>query len=364
MLISKILHTAGYKVDTAFSAYEAFEKIYIKTYDMVLLEGNIPDKDSYELCRQLKKTMQDNTDSAPILFISDSNDIQKKIAGFECGGDDYIIKPIVKEELLARIRVLIRNLDLQKELHETHKKLEKELKLVGEIQRSFLPSEFPYHPKLRLSACYQPSMQAGGDYYDVIPIDENHWGIVMADIAGHGVSAAVVMALTQWTVKEFSLGITSPCNALTTFNQVLARHLTSDHFVTMFYAALNLQTMKMTYASAGHGSMLHYSSNKKDVFQLKTENGFPLKSIEGDQYDEKSMVLSSGDKLIFFTDGVTEVMNSEQILYGQERLISLLHKHHDLPPEELVNKILTDSERFRGNYKRYDDFTLMAIEYL
>ncbi|RJP22956.1 MAG: response regulator [Candidatus Omnitrophota bacterium] len=363
-MIRRILESAGYRVLTAFSIADTFAVLREQVPDMIILSVIMPDGHGHEVCKTIKSRMEREDHFIPIILLTSQNETKYKIAGLESGADDYMLKPPSKQELLARVHVLLRNMDLQNELREAHDKLEREFKIVGDIQRSFLPREFPSHPILKLAACYEPSQQAGGDYYDVIEIDANHWGLVMADIAGHGVSAAVVMALTQWTVKEFARGITSPSKALTKFNQILTRHLTSEHFVTMFYAVLNLQRMELTYASAGHGAMLFYSAAERNVHSLKTKNGFPLKSFEGDEYDERKEIVQAGDRILLFTDGVVEMMDENHVLYGIDRLSNLLLAHPNASSTALVDKILDDSESFRKKQERFDDFTLMVVEHL
>ncbi len=363
--MQKLLEDAGFKVFFAFTQSELFHFCKQRHPNLIILGfEELAKPSNHQLCQQLKALLNDQGIFIPVMLLTSHNETEMRIEGFECGADDYMIKPPAKQELVARIRVLLRNQALQNELREAHKKLRREFKIIGEIQRSFLPSEFPSHSYIRLAACYEPSQLAGGDYYDVIEIDDEHWGLVMADIAGHGVSAAVVMALTQWTVKEFAGGITSPSEALTKFNEVLTRHLTSDHFVTMFYGVLNLKTMKLTYASAGHGAMIHYSSEHNMIKKLKTENGFPLKSFEGDQYDERSTIIGPKDVILLFTDGVVEVMDENHILYGIERLGSLLFNHNSKSPQEIVDLILNDTLKFQKDINRYDDFTLLVLKHI
>jgi len=248
------------------------------------------------------------------------------------------------------------------QLQRSHRSIRREMTDIWNIQRMFLNREFPNHPDFAIEACYHPSAQVGGDYYDVVQVDDDHWGLVMADIAGHGASAAVVMGLTQMTVKEFSSGIVKPGEALNRFNEKLNQHLHSQHFVTMFYAIFNRKTKELVYTSAGHCPPLWYSSRTNESTFLRSVPAFPLRTFQNHSYDEQSVILSPNDRLLFYTDGVTDLQNQQDNLYGVDRLREVFHQKQNLPIKELIHAIQHDTEAFRNNRERLDDFTLMLFE--
>jgi len=251
--------------------------------------------------------------------------------------------------------------DMESHSERVLRQWDRDLSETAVIQRSFLPRSFPSHPGISLAAVYEPSMQIGGDYYDVIPLDERRWALVMADIAGHGTAAAVVMALTQMVVKEFGKGVVHPGEALRIFNDKLNAHLTSDHYVTMFYALLDLAAMELTYASAGHVPFLHYSAPERETRVMKSEPSYPLRTFPVESYPEYRLALQPGDRILLYTDGVTDVQNPQHQFYGMDRLIDSFHRHHALPPDRLARHILEDTERFRAARGRLDDFTLLVL---
>ncbi|MDX9753587.1 MAG: SpoIIE family protein phosphatase [bacterium] len=363
-----LLEKQGYHVSIAMDARAAMEHLNHHIPDLVLLDIMLPDKNGWEVCKDIKQFTSAQGHFVPVVLLTSLGDVDDKVIGFESGADDYLVKPPAKKELLARIRSLLRIRDLQENLRRAHKKLsrahgviKRDIKIVAEIQRSFLRDTFPDHPDLDLAAQYQPSYHAGGDYYDLVEVDEDHLGFMVADIAGHGVSAAVVMAITQMTVKEFAVGITSPGAALKRINEKLNRHLSSDHFITVFYAILNQKTMGLVYTSAGHNPMMYYSSGSDVVLPLRTGPDFPLRTFETKQYEEKSLPLQRGDKILLFTDGVLDVQNPQMDFYGEERLEEVLRKNHHLSSHELIQRIMEDTEAFRKGRKRLDDFTLFVI---
>lgn len=362
------LEQEGYQVKLASTANEGLDIVENQVLDLVILDVMLPDVHGYDICRLIKSSMAQKGQFLPVIMLTSISHVEDKVAGLESGADDYLVKPLSQAELLARVRGMLRIRDLQEDVRQAHESLshahaviERELKIIGDIQRSFLPQSFPTYPGFSISASYYPSMMAGGDYYDVIVVDDQHWGFVIADIAGHGASAAVVMALTQMTVKEFAPGITSPCEALRLFNRKLEVHLSADYFVTMFYAVLNLQTMKFVYASAGHNPVLFYSFPKNQVYLLQNDFGVPLRTFPIDIFDEREEEFHPGNKLLMFTDGVVDIVNPDKRFYGLPRLMELFKKYRREPGEIIIEKIFQDTEQYRESSKRLDDFTLVLL---
>ena len=234
------------------------------------------------------------------MLLTGLSDTESKVLGLDSGADEYLTKPPNHDEILARVRALLRIRDLQNGLYETNLKLEasnkelalasetieKDLEKVGSIQRSFLPQVFPEHSDLDFASFYEPSAQAGGDYYDVIEISKSRWGLLIADVTGHGTAAAVVMAITHLLMNSVVNTFRHPSTALKVVNEKLYVHLAPTYYVTMFYGVLDLDAMRLTYSSAGHDIMLLHRVRTGEVEELKTDRGFPLKLVESDEYDE------------------------------------------------------------------------------
>ncbi len=365
--VKELLESEHYEVLLEMSTDRVMDIVRQQRPDLVIMDVIMPHHNGYDICREIKNYASQQGLFIPVILLTALDHVDNKVEGLDSGADDFLSKPPSQKELLARVRGLLRLSDLQSNLREAHDRLEKahqliqrEISLVGQIQRSFLPKQFPFHPRLDLAAFYKPSVHAGGDYYDVIEIDEHHWGFVMADVAGHGMSAAVVMALTQMAVKEFAKDCTQPNDALLIINEKLNHHLSSNHFVTMFYAVLNLETMEMTYASAGHNPMMHYCAPQQEVNLLQTDSGFPLRTFENQSYHQQQIHLNPGDKLLLFTDGVTDVINEEKDFFGEVRLKQTFFESANVSTEIIVQTIYQNTEIFRDGHQRADDFTLMV----
>ena len=247
-------------------------------------------------------------------------------------------------------------------LLKAQKIIEEELDRVGAIQRTFIPTHFPTHPEIEFGHFYGPCTQAGGDYFDLIEIGKSYWGLLIADVTGHGTPAAVVMAITHTLMHSFISSFHYPSTALKVANEKLNEHLAPTFYVTMFYGVLNLDTMRFRYSSAGHEPMMLFRHREKKIEYLKTEYGYPLKLLESDDYDEREISLEPKDKIIMFTDGLVEIRNETGELFTSSRLEQLVSKYHDLPPQQFVDAIINEVKAFRTDKVFEDDVTLYVVE--
>ena len=368
ILLQKTLGVDDYEVIPAHCGEEAIQRVMRDNPDLVLLDVMISDMDGYEICQKIKSYCASVDKFIPVVLLTALDKVEDKVAGFDAGADDFLVKPLARNELLARVRSMLRIKDLQesllrinRELNQAQQTIEQELKIVGQIQRSFLPSDFPKHPQLDIAACYLPSWQAGGDYYDVIEVDKHHWGIVMADVTGHGASAAVVMAVTHLLMRSFVNTFKFPSTALKVVNEKLNAHLSSDHYVTMFYGILNTETMRFVFSSAGHNPMYHYRASDGGVHEMKTNFGFPLRSFISDDYDEAEIQLEPGDKVVLFTDGILESLNEKREIYGEKRMIDIIRRMGSGRAQETIDELVRNCEEFRGDCVMRDDMSLLVI---
>lgn len=373
-LLDLILKPEGYTVRKARSGEEAVEAVRESPPDLVVMDVCMTGISGFEACRLIKGIQDDHF--VPVMLLTNLDDTDSKVKGLDAGADEYLVKPPRKAELLARVRAILRIRDLQqnlfrsmKELEETNEQfrkaqhtIEEELKRVGAIQQSFLPARFPDHPEIEFGHYYGPCAQAGGDYFDVIEIGKANWGILVADVTGHGASAAVVMAITHTLMRSFTNTFHYPSTALKVANEKLNEHLAPTFYVTMFYGVLNLETMCFRYASAGHEPMFLYRARTQGVEILKTEYGFPLKLMKTDDYDEQELTLEPNDKLILFTDGLVEIRSREGKLFTPERLATLVLKYRDRPAQAFVDAIVAETQAYNPEQSFQDDVTLFVLQ--
>lgn len=260
------------------------------------------------------------------------------------------------------------NLVLRNELSAALAALNQELEIVGDIQRSLLPREVPRLPGFELATFYQTSARAGGDYYDFFPLDAGHWGLFIADVAGHGTPAAVLMAITHAIAHAQPGTHTPPSVLLGYLNDQLVRSYTREgSFVTAFYATLDPLARMLTYARAGHNPPRLVRGGC--VLSLDQQGALPLGILEQQAYGQATVRLEPGDLLLLYTDGITEAMAPRRAcgsreLFGVERLDELLLGCGAGSAEGCVAAVRSAVAEFCANTPPTDDQTLIAIRCL
>jgi phosphoserine phosphatase RsbU/P len=248
---------------------------------------------------------------------------------------------------------------LREQLKVTYDALDHELKMVGAIQRSLLPEKLPQIAGLDLAASYQTSQRAGGDYYDFFPMPNDQWGIFIADVSGHGPAAAVLMAITHAIAHTRPGDATPPGKMLSYLNSVLEHRYTGHGitFVTAFYGVYDAHHHRFTYASAGHPRPRLARGGK--VCELAGRAGLPLGIDSPEDYREHEVTLHHGDRLLLYTDGVSDAFNARGESFDTEGLDkALLGNSPDAAG--LIKTILADLDQFCGDLPAADDRTLLA----
>ena len=266
------------------------------------------------------------------------------------------------------------NLVLRNQLGEVLATLNRELRAVGDIQRSLLPEALPVIPGFELATAYQTSALAGGDYYDFFPLAGGAWGLFIADVAGHGTPAAVLMAITHAVAHARPGAHTPPAALLAYLNDRLTQAYTrGGMFVTAFYAVLDPARGTLTYARAGHNPPRLCGGGT--VRSLDRAGGLPLGILDGQAYGEATVTLAPGDLLLLYTDGITEAMSPRQDdangdsgrreLFGTDRLDAvLLGCCEDTTARACVDRVRAAVVDFAGQASPVDDQTLIAVRHL
>ena len=255
------------------------------------------------------------------------------------------------------------NLVLSDELKRAYDAVDQEMQVVADIQRSLLPVTLPQIPTLDLAAHYQTSRRAGGDYYDFFPLPEGKWGILMADVAGHGTPAAVLMAVTHSIAYALSGPPAPPGRLLAFINEHLTARYTTDtgKFVTAFYGVYDPPSRRLTYASAGHNPPRVRRGGTADVRAIDHAASLPLGIQPGVVYEDTTEDLSCGDVLLLYTDGITEARAPAGDLFGTERLDRVLVGCEGGAAELLAN-VLDEIELFTEGQPANDDRTILAAK--
>jgi sigma-B regulation protein RsbU (phosphoserine phosphatase) len=259
--------------------------------------------------------------------------------------------------------------DLLREAAEK-KRLEEELRIAHEIQMSLLPQGPLVMPGVSVTALCVPAREVGGDYYDFLPLGQDRFGVLIADVSGKGTSAALYMAELKGLILSLSRIHTSPRDLLVAANRIIAQHLDARSFITMTYAVLDLRARTMTHARAGHTPLIYVPGgglNSRRA-QILTPDGMVLglKIDNGEMFErlleEYTVPLHPGDLFLFFTDGITEAMNAYDDCFGESRLGQLAESHANMRSDELRERVLREISAFVGDAPQHDDMTMILLK--
>jgi phosphoserine phosphatase RsbU/P len=301
--------------------------------------------------------------------IADLTEMTRRIAG---GDFTQRIDIRAKNEigvLAASFNEMTRRLNESIEhLRETtaaKERIESELKIAHEIQMSMVPKIFPPFPdrsEFDIFATLVPAREVGGDLYDFFFVDNDHLCFAVGDVSGKGVPASLFMAVTKTLFKATAGNGGTPGEILARLNAEICRDNESCMFVTFFCAILNIRTGQVDYSNGGHN--LPYYLRRGGVTPLENTGGRALGLVEQSPYASGRMVLSPGEALLLYTDGVTEAMDSRDRLYSDQRLEQFLASNRDSSPRQIIGDLVSDVRHFAGGAPQSDDITVLALLYV
>lgn len=242
-------------------------------------------------------------------------------------------------------------------------RLEEELAVGRQIQFSMLPLCCPVIPGWEFAATYEPAREVGGDFYDFFPLpgEPGRLGLLIADVAGKGVPAALFMALSRTIIRNNVLRGRQPADALIWANRFIQEDSHADMFLTVFYGELDTRDGRFTFVNAGHNRPLWWEAATSQFHELRTK-GIVIGILPTIELEERQITLSPGDSIVFYTDGVTEALNSEIEEFGEKRLEATLSTVIEADPQTMVDSVLTAVKQFSGNTPLADDFTLFVVK--
>jgi sigma-B regulation protein RsbU (phosphoserine phosphatase) len=324
----------------------------------VLLDVMMPDMGGFDVCQALKADA-DTHDSA-VIFLSALGDVEDKVSGLMLGAVDYITKPIQPEEVQARVSNHLMRLYLERELRRSRDQLDRELAKAARLQQQLLPRVLPSHPALTFGPFYRTSRHAGGDYYDVIDLGSDRFAVIVVDVSGHGAPAAIVMAMIR-TVLHTPAGCSAdPAEALGSINNHF-RYLWEDRiFATAVYAVIDVSAGTLRVACAGHPPPLVVRAGKA-VSRLPVDATIPLLLTDIGHIPTSAHDLEPGDRILFFTDGITDRENADGVPYEVERLAAALDITRGFTAPATIDGLVADIEAFTGGQEPDDDQTLLLV---
>ena len=261
---------------------------------------------------------------------------------------------------------VIQYMENLKEVTAETERIGTELALATDIQANMLPNIFPAFPDIKefdIFASMHPAKEVGGDFYDFFLIDEDHLGLVMADVSGKGVPAALFMMMSKIMINNYAMMGGSPKEVLERVNNSICKNNVNDMFVTIWFGILEHSTGHVVAANAGH----EYPVVRKAGGQfelIKDIHGLAIGVMEDVPYKEYEFVLEKGDTLFIYTDGVPEATNCNDELFGNERMVEALNSSSEIQPEAIVKTVKQKIDEFVGDAPQFDDITMLAIQML
>ena len=346
----------------AGNGVEALDKLNEQEdIDMVLSDINMPEMDGLTLLSQINSLDLD----LRAVIVTAYGDMENIRTAMNRGAFDFLTKPINFDDLETTIDKTIRHLEVMREALRSRDELvalRQELGVAAQMQDSILPKVFPEHPQYGLYAWMTPAKEVGGDFYDFFPVEDDRFAVVVADVSGKGVPAALFMMVSRTLVKGSALGEREPVKCITEVNQLLYEQNKESMFVTMFYAVLDPASGLLQYVNGGH-NLPCLVKPSGEVTWLPGDSGIVLGVIDEFPYQQHSMQLEEGDVVFFYTDGVTEAMDEAGNQFGDDTLLEVLGKAAGANPEDMTRRVVDAVHEHAGGAPQSDDLTCLALRY-
>ncbi len=355
-------HIRGGRYEFVFAGngVEALERLnQDESIDMVLSDINMPQMDGLTLLEQIPEV----SPNIRAVIISAYGDMKNIRTAMNRGAFDFVTKPVDFEDLQVTIDRTLRHLDEWREAVSSHDKLvalENELDIASKIQQSILPGKFPTAQDFQIYANMEPARNVGGDFYDVIRLENGRMGLAIADVSGKGVPAALFMMSSRTLLKGTAIGEGEPSEVVAQVNELLYEQNEAAMFVTVLYAVYDPETAKLTYASAGHDPPLVVHPDGSST-SLPLTGGLALGVVPAFDFGQHTVSVEPGDTLVLYTDGVTEAMNDKDEQFGLERLRETYASRPPGNVKEAISTIFDAVSDFAGDTPQSDDVTCVAL---
>ena len=354
------IRAGRYEFVFAGTGVEALERLNADpTIDMVVTDINMPEMDGLTLLDQIP-SVDPNIRS---IIISAYGDMKNIRMAMNRGAFDFVTKPLDFADLQVTIDRTLRHMVEWRDALSSRDKLvalQNELDIANQMQQSILPTVFPQSPEYGVFASMEPARNVGGDFYDVIRLDDGRIGLAVADVSDKGVPAALMMMSSRTLLKGAAIGNLEPGKVLQEVNDLLNNENEAAMFVTVFYVVYDPATGEFTYANGGHNPpLVIHADGSSDLLPLT--NGIALGVAPGIEYEQKTVVLAPGDTALLYTDGVTEAMNRDDEEFGVERLKTTFSQAPPTDPRQANDEVFRAVHEFVGDTLQSDDITCLTL---
>ncbi|MDE2884682.1 MAG: SpoIIE family protein phosphatase [Chloroflexota bacterium] len=327
--------------------------------DMVVSDINMPRMDGLTLLSQIAEL---NPDLRAVI-VSAYGDMKNIRTAMNRGAFDFVTKPLDFDDLQVTIERTLENMKAWKEALSSRDKLvslQRELDVASQMQQSILPTQFPRGDDFEVFGSMEPARNVGGDFFDVVLLDDGEIGLAIADVSGKGVPAALFMMSSRTLLKGSAIGLTEPGKVLREVNNLLAEDNESAMFVTVLYAVYNPATGHLAYANGGHNlPVIFHGDGSSSV--LPYTDGLALAVLSGVEFVEGEITLAPGDTLVLYTDGVTEAMDSENVEFGMDRLQTVFAGGAPQSAEAANEAVFAAVREFVAGAPQSDDITCLTL---
>lgn len=317
--------------------------------------------------KRIAKPVEQLSNIAESYYVEHSTDEQRNdmISACEKYAADTTEVGNLARSYISMITDLDRYVENLKSITAEKERINAELTLASDIQAHMLPCifpAFPEHDEFDIYATMTPAKEVGGDFYDFFMIDESHFAVVVSDVSGKGVPAALFMVIAKTLIKNYAQMGLEPEKVFTTVNNLLCDGNDAGLFVTSWLGVIDLSSGKLTYVNAGHNPPL-LKRGDGDFEYLRARPAFVLAGMEGMKYRQNEIELNPDDRLFLYTDGVTEATNGDKQLYGEERLAEYMNNHASDNAEDMLHGLKSDIDRFVGDAEQFDDITMLMFDF-
>jgi len=364
-------------VENGVVAWDAFQR---GQFDMVLTDWDMPEMDGKELIERVRA--DDRASYAYVIMLTGRSETQDLVVGMEAGADDFLAKPWEREELRVRLSAGERIIGLERRLAEQNKKLHyaneqmhRDLEVAARVQQGLLPADLPQVGRLRFAWRYRPCDELGGDLLNVVPIGDREVAMYLADVSGHGVSAALVSVSVHRSLSvrgdrsslillhgesPNEVTATPPDQIASRLNALYPMESNGDHFLTLAYATVDAESLKFTYCAAGHpGPMVVRAGTETQVLET---HGPPIGVASYSKYRTTSIQLQPGDRVYLNSDGLEETMNPARELFGRDRIKTVIEQAREMSLDESIDALVDAALAWQGSEGFSDDLSLLALE--
>lgn len=350
-----LLKREGYQIETVNSPKAVLESLHNREYDVLLMDLNYAlDTTSGQEGLDLLAHVQKLDRTLPVVVMTAWGSIKLAVEAMQRGAADFVEKPWDNTKLLSTLRTQIES---RNERRDGAARESGEIAEASVTQRGLLPREIPRFPGYGISAAWRPAGAVSGDYLDVLRLDENHLALCVGDVIGKGVPAALIMSNVQAAVHALAGEMLPTGEMCGRINRILAGNLGSGKFITFFYGVLDGARRRFSYTNAGHCQPILVRRNGECV--RMNHGGVVLGVFPDSSYQEQYVDLEQGDRLVLFTDGITEIANADDEEFGEDRLMDLLSVNRALEAEAMQKRVMAAIAEFSGG-RFQDDATLIV----